>query len=118
VTEKLFYRMGQVCEMTGLEAHVLRFWEKEFPSLEPGKNRSGHRVYTDEDIALIRHIKSLLHEEGFTIAGARQHMEDEKRDDAGTSARGRNIRIREEIGEIKGRLKKLLDLLDRVDGTC
>lgn len=74
--EPLFYRMGQVCEMVDLESHVVRFWETEFPQLSPRKNSAGHRVFTAEDVTLIQTIKRLLHEEGFTIAGAQRKLAD------------------------------------------
>ena len=60
--------------MTGLEAYVLRFWESEFPSLHPTKNKGNQRVYTQADIAIVRRIKSLLYEEGLTISGARKKL--------------------------------------------
>ena len=74
---KRYFRMGEVCERTGLEPHVLRFWENEFAPLKPEKNRSGHRIFKQPDINLILHIKKLLYEEGFTISGAQKKLQDE-----------------------------------------
>jgi DNA-binding transcriptional MerR regulator len=67
---KGFYRMGEVCSLTGLESHVLRYWEQEFPQLRPRKSRGGQRMYRPDDIELILRIRDLLHQEGYTIAGA------------------------------------------------
>lgn len=77
IPEKLFYKIGEVCEYTDTQPYVLRFWESEFPSLAPQKNRSGQRIYSREDIELVLRIKKLLYEEEFTIAGARKRLEHE-----------------------------------------
>jgi DNA-binding transcriptional MerR regulator len=68
------YRIGDVSRLTGTKPFVLRFWETEFPMLQPVKTPKGHRLYRQEDIDLIQAIKRLLYEEGFTIAGARRHL--------------------------------------------
>jgi DNA-binding transcriptional MerR regulator len=71
---KLYYRIGEVCEIVGVEAHVLRYWETEFPRLAPPKNKSGQRTYRPKDIELLLRIRKLLYEDGFTIAGARKQL--------------------------------------------
>ena len=68
------YRIGDVSRMTGVKAFVLRYWETEFPMLEPRKGVNGRRSYREEDVEMIRKIKRLLYDEGFTIAGARRHL--------------------------------------------
>src|SRR6516162_8316349 len=68
------YRIGDVSRMTGVKAFVLRYWETEFPMLEPEKGQNGRRSYRQEDVDLILKIKRLLYDEGFTIAGARRHL--------------------------------------------
>src|SRR5271168_794413 len=75
-TEKDFYRIGEVSRMTDLKTFVLRYWETEFPMLEPVKSASGHRLYRAADVEMVRRIKRLLYDEGFTIAGARRHLRD------------------------------------------
>jgi DNA-binding transcriptional MerR regulator len=75
--EKPFYKIGEVCDLTGTQPYVLRFWESEFPSLAPKKNRSGQRIYRKRDIELIKRIKTLLYEQEYTIAGARKILETE-----------------------------------------
>jgi DNA-binding transcriptional MerR regulator len=74
---KLFFKIGEVCDITDTQPYVLRFWESEFPQLSPRKNRSGQRVYQRKDIDMILRIKTLLYEEEYTIAGARRKLEDE-----------------------------------------
>jgi DNA-binding transcriptional MerR regulator len=70
--KKFYYSIGEVCAQTGLEPHVLRYWETEFPKLRPKKNRAGNRAYRDKDIELVRYIKYLLYEEQYTILGAKK----------------------------------------------
>lgn len=72
--ESGLYRIGEVSRMAGVKAFVLRYWETEFPMLEPEKGSNGRRLYRQEDIDLILKIKRLLYDEGFTIAGARRHL--------------------------------------------
>jgi DNA-binding transcriptional MerR regulator len=74
VPKKLYYRIGEVCEIVGVEAHVLRYWETEFPALAPPKNKAGQRTYRPKDIELLLTIRKLLYDEGFTIAGARKQL--------------------------------------------
>lgn len=74
VSSERLYRIGEVCRLTNTKAFVLRYWETEFPMLQPVKTPSGHRLYRREDIDLVLEIKRLLYEEGFTIAGARRHL--------------------------------------------
>jgi len=71
---KLYYKIREVGKIAGIKAHVLRFWETEFPALSPRKGRNGQRIYRPRDIELILEIRRLLYEEGYTIAGARKHM--------------------------------------------
>src|SRR5579864_1053239 len=72
--EKALFRIGEVSRLTETKTFVLRFWESEFPSLQPVKSPAGHRLYRREDIETVFTIKRLLYEEGFTIAGARKHL--------------------------------------------
>jgi DNA-binding transcriptional MerR regulator len=74
IPEKSLFRIGEVSRLTGTKAFVLRFWESEFPTLQPVKSPTGQRLYRREDIETVFEIKRLLYEEGFTIAGARKHL--------------------------------------------
>jgi DNA-binding transcriptional MerR regulator len=74
VAPKEYYSISEVCDLAGLKPHVLRYWEGQFPALAPSKNRSGNRVYLRREIELILLIKQLLHEEKYTIEGARRRL--------------------------------------------
>jgi DNA-binding transcriptional MerR regulator len=74
IPEKSLFRIGEVSRLTETKAFVLRFWETEFPMLQPVKSPSGHRLYRREDIETVFEIKRLLYDERFTIAGARRHL--------------------------------------------
>lgn len=78
IPEKDDFKLNEVCEITGVQPFVLRYWEQEFPDLHPGKEKGGQRVYRREDVLLILRIKQLLYEEKFTIAGAKQRLAEEK----------------------------------------
>ena len=71
---KLYYSISEVCRMTGLEAHVLRYWETEFAQMRPKKNRAGNRAYRTREIEYIRYIRHLLHEEKYTLQGAKKKL--------------------------------------------
>ena len=74
VPDKLYFRIGEVASLCDLPAYVLRFWETEFPQIKPVKSSSGQRMYRRKEVETVVRIKQLLYEEGFTIAGARQHL--------------------------------------------
>ncbi|MGB2671638.1 MAG: MerR family transcriptional regulator [Candidatus Acidiferrum sp.] len=86
--EKDFYRIGEVSRLTALKPFVLRYWETEFPMLEPVKSPSGHRLYRQEDVEMVLRIKRLLYDEGFTIAGARRHLREQNGDGESSGAIG------------------------------
>ena len=73
-SSKLFYRIGEVSRLSGLEQYVLRYWESEFPQLQPNKGKSGQRLYSKKDLDMVLKIKQLLYKEGYTISGARKKM--------------------------------------------
>ncbi len=74
VPDKIFFSIGEVSKIAGVKAHVIRYWETEFPTLKPQKRSDGRRVYRRQDIELILRIKDLLYKEKFTIAGARRRL--------------------------------------------
>ena len=79
IPDKLFFKIGEVAKLTGVEQHVLRYWEDEFDALQPKKNKSGQRLYEKKNIELIFKIKRLLYLERYTIVGAKQKMRESKR---------------------------------------
>lgn len=100
------YRIGDVSRKTGLKAFVLRYWETEFPMLDPEKRANGRRLYSEEDVQLILKIKRLLYDEGFTIAGARRHLRE-----GGGAEKGATIPPGHGAQQLLNR-KLLLDLRD------
>ena len=94
VPDKSFFRIGEVSRLTATKPFVLRYWETEFPMLQPVKSPKGHRLYRREDVQTVMEIRRLLYDEGFTIAGARRHLREhngharEYNGDAATSQDG------------------------------
>jgi DNA-binding transcriptional MerR regulator len=128
IPNKLFFKIGEVCEITDTQPYVLRYWESEFSALAPAKNSSGQRIYRRRDIETILRIKQLLYEEGFTIAGAKKRLEAEltgKHDTPSSMAATALPESEEEaadstrgaLKEIRDQLRDLLTLLDRSGRT-
>jgi DNA-binding transcriptional MerR regulator len=80
IPEKIYFKIGEVCDLVGVQAHVLRYWETEFSMLSPQKNKSGQRSYRRRDVEIALRIKQLLYNEMFTIAGARKKLQTEQRE--------------------------------------
>jgi DNA-binding transcriptional MerR regulator len=74
IPRKRYFAIGEVSELCGVKPHVLRYWEQEFPQIKPVKRRGNRRYYQQDDVQMIRRIRSLLYEQGFTIGGARQRL--------------------------------------------
>jgi DNA-binding transcriptional MerR regulator len=81
IPDRLYFKIGDVAEICGLETYVLRFWESQFPQLKPTKSGTGQRLYRRRDVELVLEIKRLVHAEGYTLAGARQALEGVRRRD-------------------------------------
>jgi DNA-binding transcriptional MerR regulator len=128
VPNKLYYKIREVSEIVGVEAHVLRFWETEFPTLSPPKSKSGQRTYRPKDIVLLLRIRELLYDEGFTIPGARKQLGAKSPAVASETEppapRSKNKRRQTEsknmptpksdrINKVKSELENILTLLDR-----
>lgn len=103
--EKLFYKISDVCQLTGLEAYVIRFWETEFPMLHPKKSKGNQRIYIKKEVDLILEIKRLLYQEKLTIAGARKRI----RQPARTTDK---IQTDNTLCVVKRELEALLQLLN------
>ncbi len=108
-TEERLYSIGEVSRLADLKAFVLRYWETEFPMLQPTKDDAGRRVYRQEDVDMVFRIKRLLYDEGFTIAGARRHLRAQGGTDEPAS-RGTNHSA-DGVSQLLSR-KMLLDLRD------
>jgi DNA-binding transcriptional MerR regulator len=80
IPEKIFFKIGEVCDLVGVQAHVLRYWETEFPMLSPQKNRSGQRSYRRRDVEIALRVKELLYDDLYTIAGAKKKLQNELRE--------------------------------------
>jgi DNA-binding transcriptional MerR regulator len=123
IPNKLFFKIGEVCEITDTQPYVLRYWESEFPALAPAKNSSGQRIYRRKDIETVLRIKQLLYDEGFTIAGAKKRLEMEM---SGKSATPETMaaepmaeppaaddRTKTVLFEVRDQLREILTLLDK-----
>ena len=107
--KKLYYSIGEVSDLTNLKAYVLRYWETEFSSLKPPKNRAGNRTYRQKDIDIILEIKDLLYNKKYTIDGARNSIL--KKSDPSNSHSMINEKQKIILSKIKIELKSILDLL-------
>lgn len=125
IPNKLFFKIGEVCEITDTQPYVLRYWESEFPALAPAKNSSGQRIYRRRDIETVMRIKQLLYEEGFTIAGAKKRLETEMAGRSTTpqsqaaavvgSEESTDDPTRKALQEVRETLREILTLLERND---
>jgi len=113
IPDKLYFRIGEVSELLGVEAYVLRFWETEFPSLSPKKSSSGHRLYRRKDVELLLQIKHLLYEKRYTIEGARQTLGGAKKAQPKPKATRRQQALFPEdpLPEIRRELSEILEIL-------
>lgn len=110
IAKKAYYSIGEVCDLTGLKPHVLRYWESQFDALHPSKNSAGNRVYRPKEIELILLVKRLLYEEKYTIEGANQQIQEMGGSNELEEER-RQIAEPEFLQAIKADLKELTELL-------
>ena len=111
--ERLYYRIGEVAREAGVETHVLRYWETEFPLLKPKKTGSGQRIYTPRDVELVLHIRDLLHREKYTISGARKRLARERRWGKDPASPGDAVPedTQKALNQAVAELRSLLDML-------
>lgn len=117
IPEKQFFKIGEVSDIVGVKPHVLRYWESEFTQLNPRKTRGSHRHYSRRDLDLVMEIKRLLHDEGYTVAGAKQRIRElrakareERREPVMMAAR--EVALRVELVAARDKLVGLLEELD------
>jgi DNA-binding transcriptional MerR regulator len=101
---KRYFTIGEVSDLCGVKPHVLRYWEQEFPHLNPVKRRGNRRYYQRQDVMLVRQIRGLLYDEGFTIGGARQKL-------SGSEMKTDNSRSTQLVREIRKELEEVLVLI-------
>jgi len=104
IPSKRYFTIGEVSELCQVKPHVLRYWEQEFPDLKPVKRRGNRRYYQRHDVMLIRQIRSLLYQEGYTIGGARQHLD-------GDVVRDDNAQSQQMMRQLRSELEDLLKIL-------
>jgi DNA-binding transcriptional MerR regulator len=112
IAKKVYYSIGEVCDLTGLKPHVLRYWETQFEVLNPTKNRAGNRVYRSKDIELVLLVKHLLYEQKYTIEGANMRLNGMRKDGELEEER-QEVVGPEFLSGIKGELEALRDVLSR-----
>ncbi len=105
IPDKRYFAIGEVSELCNVKPHVLRYWEQEFPQLRPVKRRGNRRYYQYQDVLMVRQIRHLLYNEGFTIGGARQKLRQQSR------AAGKGDEPVNELTQIRTELEQILDLL-------
>ena len=111
IAPKEYYSIGEVCELVDLKPHVLRYWEAQFPALNPSKNRAGNRVYRRKEIKLILLLKHLLYKERYTIEGARQKLDQLRRGGELQSAAARALDS-EMLDLLRIELRRIMDILE------
>ncbi len=111
IPEKLYFRIGEVADLCHLPAYVLRFWESEFPQLKPTKSSTGQRMYRRRDVENVLAIKKLLYEQGFTIAGARQHLRAENHSEKHQSPLPFPARTSSDLKYVRNGLREILGIL-------
>lgn len=114
--DKQFFKIGEAAEIVGVKAHVLRYWESEFTTIRPLKTRGAHRMYRRADVELLCVIHKLLHQEGYTIAGARKRVRELRGEEAVEQREvveaARELSLRAELIQVRNDLSDLLALLD------
>jgi DNA-binding transcriptional MerR regulator len=113
--QREFYSIGEVCELFEVKPHVLRYWESQFPALAPPKNRSGNRVYRGRDIELIALIRHLVHEERYTLEGARKRIEELRAEGAAGEVAAQALE-RSFVRSLRAELEAVMELLDAGEG--
>ena len=111
IPDKLFFRIGEVSELLGVEPYVLRYWETEFPALAPKKSSTGQRMFRRKDVDLLFNIKHLLYEKKFTIEGARKALQDQPKKGTAAPVRQESLFAGDPLPEIRKELAALIKLL-------
>jgi DNA-binding transcriptional MerR regulator len=113
IPDKLYFRIGEVSKLLGVEPYVLRFWETEFPGLAPKKSDTGHRLFRRKDVELLLHIKHLLYEKRYTIEGARQSLQAAKAHHPPEPPAQQSLFLDEPMAQIRKELREVLSILNK-----
>jgi DNA-binding transcriptional MerR regulator len=111
IPDKLFFKIGEVSRIVGVEPYILRYWESEFPALRPRKNRSGQRVYVKADLDLLFKIKQMLYQDRYTIAGAKQRLNERQ----SVRPKAHSRPGQDSLERVKKSLREILEIMDRYD---
>ena len=109
---KLYYRIGEVSDIVGVEPHVLRYWETEFRSIRPQKSRKGQRIYSRRDVEKLITVKDLLYSHGFTIAGARKKLREGGAEPPAAEEQVKAVTVRSRLLEVRGEVTAFLAELE------
>ncbi|HUP00098.1 MAG TPA: MerR family transcriptional regulator, partial [Gemmatimonadota bacterium] len=112
IARKEYYSIGEVCEITGLKPHVLRYWETQFKGLVPVKNRAGNRAYRRREIEMVQLVKKLLYERRYTIEGARQKLDEMRKKGEQLEAELEGARVVDTFGTLADDLAELVEYID------
>ena len=113
IPDKLFFKIGEVAELASVEQHVLRYWEDEFETLRPNKNRSGQRLYEKKDVELILEIQHLLYSEKYTIAGAKKKLKENRKKKAQLSLGFDRESFLDQKKKITSELNSIIKVIDK-----
>lgn len=111
IARKEYYSIGEVCDITGLKPHVLRYWETQFRGLQPVKNRAGNRAYRRREIEMIQLVKTLLYERKYTIEGARQRLDEMKKSGEEIDAELESARLEDTFENLADDLADLVEYI-------
>jgi DNA-binding transcriptional MerR regulator len=112
IAKKEYYSIGEVCEITDLKPHVLRYWETQFKGLAPVKNRAGNRAYRKREIEMVQLVKELLYEQKYTIEGARQRLAEMRKGSGQLSVELDEARVKDTFETLARDLGKLIEYVD------
>lgn len=118
IPERVYFRIGEVSRLVGVDTHVLRYWETEFTIIKPFRGKSKQRLYRRQDVENLLRIKGLLHDEGYTISGARRFLKSQQGNPILAPAKANSIKFKDKDEPLLDLIKKeLLDILTQLGGT-
>ncbi|HTO46565.1 MAG TPA: MerR family transcriptional regulator [Burkholderiales bacterium] len=116
IPAKRYFTIGEVSELCGVKPHVLRYWEQEFTQLKPVKRRGNRRYYQHHEVLLIRRIRELLYEQGFTISGARNRLDETMRERGGSASKAADVQVAPGPADLQRIRRELSSVIDYLNG--